>query len=100
MVKTFACLLVLAAVLSVTQAARAADSSLELVLSDDHVVFATATNLSMEVIFRNVGETNLSPTGLLVGLSAVVDGKEFRRDWRRMPSLNILISFEPKRAWR
>jgi len=98
--KTFITILLLVAVLPITRTARAADSSLELVLSDDHVVFNTATNISMEMIFRNVGETNLSPSKLLVGLSVVLDGKEFKRDPMRIPSLNILLSFEPKRGWR
>ena len=98
--KTFATILLLAAVLSITRTTRAADSSLELVLSDDHVVFTTATNISMAMIFRNVGETNLSPARLLKGLSVVLDGKEFKRDWKRMPSLNILLDFQPKYGWR
>jgi hypothetical protein len=98
--KTFVTILFLAAVLSATQAARAADSSLELVLCDDHVVFNTSTNISMDMIYRNVGETNLSPAKLLTDLTVVLDGKEFKRDPMRMPSLNILLSFEPKNGWR
>jgi hypothetical protein len=96
--KTLATILLLAAVLFMMETARASDNSLELVLIDERVVFATANNISMEMIFRNVGETNLSPAGLLVGLSIVIDGKEFKR--HRVPSLNILLAFEPKNAWR
>jgi hypothetical protein len=77
--KTFATILLLAAVLSITHTARAADSSLELVLSDDHVVFTTATNISMEMIFRNVGETNMRRAALLADTLVVLDGKEFKR---------------------
>ena len=98
--KTVASILLLAAALSMTPAARATNSSLELVLSDDQVVFTSATNISMEVIFRNVGETNLSPSRLLVDLAVVLDGKEFKRDWKRMPSLNILLELQPKSGWR
>jgi hypothetical protein len=80
--------------------AHAADSSLELVLFDEHVTFTTATNISMEMAFRNVGETNLSPVGLLKGLLIVWDGKEYQIDWKRLPSFNILVDFQPKRGWR
>jgi hypothetical protein len=100
LMKTFTTILVLAAVLSITHTTRAADSYLELVLSDDHVVFTTATNITMEMIFRNVGETNLSAPKLLLGLTVVLDGKEFKRAPMRMPSLNILLDFEPKKGWR
>jgi hypothetical protein len=78
--KTFVTILFLAAVLSITHTALAADSSLELVLSDDHGVFTTASNISMEVIFRNVGETNMECLDLLTGLSVVVDGKEYQQE--------------------
>jgi hypothetical protein len=98
--KTFATILILAAVLSVTPAARAANGSLELVLSDDHVVFTTATNISMEMIFRNVGETNMNPYSLLVGLSVVVDGKEYKRDPKRVVAYDGVLFFQPKLGWR
>jgi len=98
--KPFATILLLAAVLSIINAARAADSSLELVLSDDHVVFTTATNISMEMIFRNVGETNMNPYSLLVGLSVVVDGKEYQRDPKRVIFYNGVLFFQPKLGWR
>jgi len=100
LMKTFATILLLATVLSVTHTAQAADSSLELVLSDDHVVFTTATNISMEMIFRNVGETNMSPYNLLVGLSVVLDGKEFQRDPKRYIAYNGVLWFQPKTGWR
>jgi hypothetical protein len=111
----------LLAVLSITHTARAADSalklvlgdhdsscfelktvdsSLELVLSDDHVVFTTATNISMEMIFRNVGETNMNPYDLLVGLSVVVDGKEYKRDPKQFVGYNGVLIFQPKHDWR
>ena len=99
--KSFTTILLLATVLSHRECRSArAGSRLELVLCDDHVVFATATNISMEMIFRNVGETNLSPVGLLKGLSVVLDGKEFKRDWKRLPSFNILLDFQPHYGWR
>jgi hypothetical protein len=98
--KTPATIFVLAAVFFVTHTAQAADSSLELVLSDDHVVFTTATNISMEMIFRNVGETNMSPYSLLVGLSVVVDGKEYQRDPKRICCYNGVQWFQPKLGWR
>jgi hypothetical protein len=98
--KTFATILVLAAVLSITHTARATDSSLELVLSDDLVVFTTATNISMEMIFRNVGETNMNPYSLLVGLSVVVDGKEYKRDPKRFVGYDGVTIFQPKLGWR
>jgi hypothetical protein len=98
--RTFATIFLLAAVLSITHTARAADSSLELVLSDDHVVFTTATNISMAMIFRNVGETNMAPYNLLVGLSVFLDGKEYQRDPKRIIAYNGLIDFSPRTAWR
>jgi hypothetical protein len=98
--KTFAIILLLAAVLSITHTARAADSSLELVLSDDHVVFTTATNISMEMVFRNVGETNMSPYNLLMGLSVILDGKEYKRDPMRIAAYNGPEWFSPKSGWR
>ena len=98
--KTFATIFLLAVVLAITHAARAADISLELVLSDDHVVFTTATNISMEMIFRNVGETNMNPYNLLVGLSVVVDGKEYQRDPKRTIYYNGVLFFQPKLGWR
>jgi len=97
--KTFATILLLAAVLSITRTTRAADSSLELVLSDDHVVFTTATNISMAMIFRNVGETNLESYKLLVDLSVVLDGKEYQRDPKRYIFYNGLSWFQPKSGW-
>jgi hypothetical protein len=81
-------------------ALRVSPSPLELVLSDDHVVFTTATNISMEMIFRNVGETNMSPYNLLVGLSVVLDGKEFQRDPKRFVAYNGVLFFQPKLGWR
>jgi hypothetical protein len=77
--KTYTTILILAAALFAHSAARAADNSLELVLSDDHVVFTTATNISMEMIFRNVGETNMDSYALLADTLIVLDGKEFKR---------------------
>ena len=99
LMKTFATILLLAAVLSITRTTRAADSSLELVLSDDHVVFTTATNISMAMIFRNVGETNMEPYKLLLGLSVVLDGKEFKRDPKQYILYNGLRWFQPKSGW-
>jgi hypothetical protein len=96
--KTFATVLLLAAVLPITRSVRA-DSSLELVLSEDHVVFTTATNISMAMIFRNVGETNLEPYKLLVDLSVVLDGKAYQRDPKRYIFYNGLLWFQPKSGW-
>jgi len=98
--KTVATIFLLATVLSMMETARAGDNSLELILMDERVVFATATNISMEMIFRNVGETDLSPAGLLAGRSIVLDGKEFKTDPKGGRSLNILLAFQPKSAWR
>ena len=98
--KTFVTILVLAALLTITHTVRAADSSLELVLSDDHVVFTTATNILMEMIFRNVGETNLEPYKLLEDLSVVLDGKAYQRDPKKVIAYNGGLWFEPKTGWR
>jgi hypothetical protein len=97
--KTFATIFFLAAILSITHTAQAADISLELVLSDDQVVFTTVTNISMEMIYRNVGETNMSPYDLVAGLSVVLDGKEFQRDPKRIFLYNPLW-FQPKTGMR
>lgn len=80
--------------------ARAADNSLELVLCEEQVLFTTSTNISMAMIFRNVGATNLAPLKLLEGLSVVVDGKEYKRDPERIISYNGVQWFQPKRGWR
>jgi len=100
LMKTFTTILLLAAVLSISHMARAADSSLELVLSDDHVVFTTVTNISMAMIFRNVGETNLAPYKLLVDLSVVLDGKAYQRDPKRIIVYNGVLWFQPRTGWR
>lgn len=100
--KTFTTILFLAGVFFLKTTAHAADGSLELILTDDHVAFDTTTNISVEVVFRNVGETNMSTVGLLTGLSVVLDGKEYLRDPdpKRGPSFNILVYFAPQRGWR
>ena len=104
--KTFTTILLLAAVIFVKSTSPAADvvqkapSSLELVLIDDHVVFSTATNISMEMIFRNVGEEKMKPYDLLLGLSVVWDGKEYRRDPKRYITYNGSLEFGPKLGWR
>jgi hypothetical protein len=97
--KTFVTILLLAAVLSIKPTARAAESSLELVLSYDHVLFTTATNISMEMIFRNVGETNMECLDLLTGLSVIVDGKEYQQDPKRVIFYNGVPFFQPKSGW-
>ena len=99
LMKTFATIFLLAAVLSIAHTARAAVSSLEVVLSDDHVVFTTTTNISIAMIFRNVGETNMAPYNLLVGLSVVLDGKEYQRDPKRIIAYNGVLWFQPKTGW-
>ena len=104
--KTFTTILLLAAFSLVKSTSPAADvvqkapSSLELVLIDDHVVFSTATNISMEMIFRNVGEEKMKPYDLLLGLCVVWDGKEYERDPKQYVAYNGLLEFGPKAAWR
>ena len=104
--KTFTTILLLAAFSLVKSTSPAADvvqkapSSLELVLIDDHVVFSTATNISMEMIFRNVGEEKMKPYDLLLGLSVVWDGKEYGRDPKQYVAYNGLLEFGPKSGWR
>ncbi|MGA3267918.1 MAG: hypothetical protein ABSE16_13970 [Verrucomicrobiota bacterium] len=57
--KTFSTILLLTVALFVTFAAQAAEAinstsnSLELVLIDDHIVFTTATNISMEMKYAD-----------------------------------------------
>jgi hypothetical protein len=97
--KSFATIIALAAALSITYAAQVTDSSLELVLCDDHVVFTEATNISMVVIFRNVGETNMDPFNLTVGLSVVLDGKEYKHDPKRLIGYTGLRWLQPKSGW-
>ena len=94
--KTFATILFLFAVLFITHKAHAADNSLELVLCEDQVVFTTATNISMQMLFRNVGETNMDYIDLLADTLVVLDGKEFKRapfDYQGTAWLT------PKRGW-
>ncbi len=96
--KTFTAILLLAAFSLVKSTSPAADvvqkspSSLELVLIDDHVVFSTVTNISMEMIFRNVGEEKMKPYDLLLGLSVVWDGKEYGRDPKQYIAYNGLLA--------
>src|SRR6266487_7050664 len=95
--KTFTTILLLAAFSLVKSTSPAADvvqkapSSLELVLIDDHVVFSTATNISMELIFRNVGEEKMKPYDLLLGLSVVWDGKQYGRDPKQYVAYNARL---------
>jgi len=104
--KTFTTILLLAAFSLVKSTSPAADvvqkapSSLELVLIDDHVVFSTATNISMELIFRNVGEEKMKPYDLLLGLSVVWDGKEYGRNPKQYVAYNGSLEFGPKSGWR
>ena len=53
----------------------------------------------MEMIFRNAGEENMKPYDLLLGLSVVWDGKEYRRDPKRFIAYNGLLEFGPKSGW-
>lgn len=96
--KTFATVSFLAAALFTHAAAQAASSSLEITLSDDRVVFASATNISLERIFRNVGETNMNSMSLLSDSSVVWDGKEYAPN--RFFSYDGIMFFQPKSAWR
>src|SRR6266508_1049375 len=104
--KAFTTILLLAAFSFVKSNSPAADvfqkapSSLELVLIDDHVVFSTATNISMELIFRNVGEEKMKPYDLLLGLSVVWDGEEYKRDPKHIGPWNGPWEITPKTAWR
>ena len=104
--KTFTTILLLAAFIFFKSTSPAADvvqkapSSLELVLIDEHVVFSTATKISMEMIFRNVGEEKMKPYDLLLGLSVVWDGKEYGRDPKQFIAYNGSLEFGPKSGWR
>lgn len=98
--KTFAAICILVLILFVGSSAQAEGSSVELTLIDDHVVFITATNISMELSLRNVGNTNMEPYGLLLGLSVVLDGKEYKRDPKRFFSYDGLAKFFPMSSMR
>ena len=104
--KTFTTILLLASFIFFKSTSPAADvvqkapSSLELVLIDEHVVFSTATKISMEMIFRNVGEEKMKPYDLLLGLSVVWDGGEYKRDPRHIGPWNGPWEITPKTAWR
>ena len=81
-------------------AVQKSSSSLEVVLIDDQVVFSTATNISVEMIFRNVGKEKMKPYDLLLGLSVVWDGKEYGRDPKQFIAYNGLLESGPKSGWR
>jgi hypothetical protein len=117
--KTFTPIVLLAAVFFANFTARAADplgtspSSLEIVLNfqkvltlgtnvfiSDQVVFSAATNITMDVSFRNVGDVNMECYDLLTGLTAVWDGKEYKRDPKRFMVYAGERYFSPKTAWR
>jgi hypothetical protein len=86
--KTSFTLTILVAALGLGTMARAAHGPLELVLTNENSSFATATNISLEIVFRNVGSTNMSPFNLLMGLSVVWDGAQYKRDPKRVFSYN------------
>jgi hypothetical protein len=117
--KKFTPIVLLAAALFGKSTAQAADtlhashSSLEIVLNfqkaltfgtnvfiSDQVVFSAATNITMEVSFRNVGEVNMEYYHLLTGLAVVWDGKEYKRGPKRSMLYDGERYFSPKTAWR
>jgi hypothetical protein len=75
-------------------------NTLEIVLTDDKVAFDNPTNISMDMVFRNIGEKPLAAAHLLTGLSVVWDGKECRRDPKRGIVYNGLLEFYPQMGWR
>jgi hypothetical protein len=75
-------------------------NTLEIVLIDDKVAFDNTTNISMDMVFRNVGEKPLFASHLLTGLSVVWDGKECRRDPKVSIIYNGLREFYPQMGWR
>jgi hypothetical protein len=98
--KTYAGIFVLVAAVFVKTTAQAANDSLELVLADYRVEFTTARNIAVDVIFRNVGDTNMSPRKLLLELSVVWDQKDYNRDPKRVFAYNGPLWFQPRAAWR
>jgi hypothetical protein len=97
--KTFAGTLILALTLFASSSARAANNPLELVLCEDRVTFTTLTNISMAIVLRNIGKTNLSPFRLLEDLSVVIDGHEYKRDPNRSLLYSGLRWVQPKVGW-
>jgi hypothetical protein len=117
--KTFATILLLVAGIFVTSSAqttnslRASPGSLEVVLTLQKafvygtntdfysvVAFSAATNITMEVTLRNVGEENMEHINLLFGLTVIWDGKEYRYCGKPTLGWNGERYFSPKTAWR
>jgi len=116
--KQFATIAILATVLFVYSTAQAADTfrashgSLEIVLNlqkafvyrtntdfYDVVAFSAATNITMEVTLRNVGEVNMEHIDLRFGLTVIWDGKEYRYCGKRTLGWMGDEYFSPKTAW-
>ena len=116
--KTFVTILLLAACVFVkssaqtTEPPQASSGSLEIILNfqkvytygtsaviQDLVVFSAATNITMRITFRNVGDVNMNRMDLLFGFSVVLDGKEYKETHRNR-AFNGDARFDPKTAWR
>lgn len=117
--KTFTTIFLLAAAIFVKFTSSAADvhrvspSPLELVLNCDEVFFATTTNflssdivefntasnISLEVSFRNIGEKWMRPNDLPLGLSVVWDGKKYKLTQPEHFFMYDGGPFAPKTGW-
>jgi hypothetical protein len=104
--KTFTTIILLGAVFLVKSTLSAADAlgespnPLKLVLIDDHAGSNTATNISVKIIYQNIGTTNLYAPGLVYGLSAVWDGKEYKRDPKWIVVFTGVSEFQPGANWQ
>ena len=117
--KTFATIFLLVAGIFVTSSAQttnslfASPSSLEIVLTLQQtfvyntntdfysvVAFSAATNITMEVTLRNVGEVIMERPDLLFGLTVIWDGKEYRYCGKRLLGFDGDPNFDPRTAWR
>ena len=65
----------------------------------DFVQFDIATNISLEVTFRNVGDNWIRPNSLPSGLSVVWDGKEYKLTNPEHFFVYDGPPFQPKTGW-
>jgi hypothetical protein len=116
--KTFTIILLLAAGFFAKSSAQTTDSSqassgsLEIILNfqkeytygtnavvEELVGFSAATNIKLEITFRNVGDVIMDRMDLFCGFSIILDGKEYK-ETHRMRGFDGVARFDPKTAWR
>ena len=92
--------LLLPLALAMPAAQRRAPAPYEIVLEGDKVVFENAETISSQIVVRDLGVKKMIAPYLYWGLSIVWDGKEYKRDPKRIGNWNGPMEIIPKTAWR